>query len=299
MSLPRLFLPWEDEFRRQLSAQVGRGRLELSAQSERDGRRTPPQSPSTVTWLGPTAGRSANCKKNSVLTPRSTCGWLASRPELFQVSVQPQLSQTELGAAKKKRLTEPCVALERQRSREGRFLRRELRGRLQTLSRFGRAAARRSGRSQTAARRRLAERVQTFLAGTQLDQSRLLQEVVAATQKSDITEELVRLQSHVETMTDLIASHEPVGKRLDFLLQEINREVNTVGAKADDAPLRHLVRRSQRGGRKIARTSAECRVTVCRVRLTVSASPDRGCFFCSRLLPERAKPRWPSGCWIG
>ena len=239
MSLPRLFLPWEDEFRRQLSAQVGRGRLELSLNLSG---RTPHTSTVSLNRDLARAYRRAFSelqKELGIDTPLDL-RLLASRPELFQVSVQPQLSQTELGAAKKA-VDRALRSLERQRSREGRFLRRELRGRLQTLSRFGRAAARRSGRSQTAARRRLAERVQTFLAGTQLDQSRLLQEVVAATQKSDITEELVRLQSHVETMTDLIASHEPVGKRLDFLLQEINREVNTVGAKADDAPLRHLV----------------------------------------------------------
>ncbi len=239
MSLPRLFLPWEDEFRRQLSAQVGRGRLELSLNLSG---RTPHTSTVSLNRDLARAYRRAfsELQKELGIDSPLDLRLLASRPELFQVSVQPQLSQTELGAAKKA-VDRALRSLERQRSREGRFLRRELRGRLQTLSRFGRAATRRSGRSQTAARRRLAERVQTFLAGTQLDQSRLLQEVVAATQKSDITEELVRLQSHVETMTALIASHEPVGKRLDFLLQEINREVNTVGAKADDAPLRHLV----------------------------------------------------------
>ena len=239
MSLPRLFLPWEDEFRRQLGAQVGRGRLELSLNLSG---RTPHTSTVSLNRDLARAYRQAfgELQKELGIDAPLDLRLLASRPELFQVSVQPQLSQTELGAAKKA-VDRALRSLERQRSREGRFLRRELRGRLQTLSRFGRAAARRSGRVQTAARRRLAERVQTFLAGTQLDQSRLLQEVVAATQKSDITEELVRLQSHVETMTALIASHEPVGKRLDFLLQEINREVNTVGAKADDAPLRHLV----------------------------------------------------------
>ena len=239
MSLPRLFLPWEDEFRRQLSAEVGRGRLELSLNLS--GRAPHTYTVSLNRDLAQ-AYRQAfgDLQKELDIDTPLDLRMFASWPDLFQVSAQPQLSQTELQTAKKA-VSKALRSLESQRSREGRYLRRELRSRVSTLSKIRRAANRRTGRVQAAARQRLAERVQIFLADTQLDQSRLLQEVVAATQKSDITEELVRLQSHLETMTDLITTHEPVGKRLDFLLQEINREVNTIGAKVDDAPIRHLV----------------------------------------------------------
>jgi len=84
-------------------------------------------------------------------------------------------------------------------------------------------------------------RVTPLLQGVQIEQSRLLQEVVALTQKSDITEEVVRLGSHLEALSDTLRLHEPVGKRIDFLLQEIQREVNTIGAKAEDTMMRHLV----------------------------------------------------------
>ena len=165
---------------------------------------------------------------------------LASRPELFQVGEKPGLSPAERQAARKA-VQDALRALERQRSREGKFLQRDLRRRIASLSKVRRAVAARTGRVQTASRDKLAERVRTFLAGTEVDQARLLQEVVSLTQKSDITEELVRLHSHLEAMTDLLRKHEPVGKRMDFLLQEIIREINTIGAKADDAPIRHLV----------------------------------------------------------
>lgn len=239
LSLPRLFLPWEDEFRQQLSAQVGRGRLELSLNLS--GRAPQTYTVSLNHDLARAYRRAfSDLQKELGIDTPLDLGLLASRPDLLQVSAQPQLSQAELQAAKKA-VSKALHSLERQRSREGRFLRRELRSRVTTLSKLRRAASRRAGHVQAAARQRLTERVQTFLADTQLDQSRLLQEVVAATQKSDITEELARLQSHLETMTDLITKHEPVGKRLDFLLQETNREVNTIGAKTDDAPVRHLV----------------------------------------------------------
>lgn len=239
MSLPRLFLPWEDALRRQVSAAVGRGRLELSLNLS--GRVAQTYTVSLNRDLARAYRRAfGELQKELGIDTLLDLRLLASRPELFQVSTQPQLSQTELQAAQNA-VSKALRSLNGQRSREGRSLRRELRHRVSSLSKIRRAASRRSGRVQAAARQRLTERVKTFLAGTRLDQSRLLQEVVAATQKSDIIEELVRFQSHLEAMTALITTHEPVGKRLDFLLQEINREVNTIGAKADDAPLRHLV----------------------------------------------------------
>ncbi len=239
MSLPRLFLPWEEAFRRQVSAEVSRGRLELSLSLS--GRRPHTYAVSLNRDLARAYRRAfGELQKEFGIDTPPDLRLLASRPDLFQVSAQPQLSQTELQAAHKA-VSKALHSLEDQRSREGRFLRRELRSRVSSLSKIRRAASRRAGRVQAAARQRLTERVKTVLSSAQLDHSRLLQEVVAATQKSDITEELVRLQSHLEAMTELIATHEPVGKQLDFLLQEINREVNTIGAKADEAPLRHLV----------------------------------------------------------
>ncbi len=94
---------------------------------------------------------------------------------------------------------------------------------------------------QETVRARLKERVTDLLRGVEIDQSRLLQEVATLAQRSDITEELVRLHSHLKALAGLLRAHEPVGKRIDFLLQEIQREVNTIGAKADDVDIRHLV----------------------------------------------------------
>ena len=85
------------------------------------------------------------------------------------------------------------------------------------------------------------ERVSLILQGTEVEQSRLLQEVVTLTQKSDITEEIVRFHSHLTALSDLLRALEPVGKRIEFLLQETQREINTIGAKSDDVIIRHTV----------------------------------------------------------
>jgi uncharacterized protein (TIGR00255 family) len=166
--------------------------------------------------------------------------FLTSRPELFQVTEKPQPTQAEVQAVRQA-LHLALSALERQRSREGKFLARDLRTRIAGLERARRAISRRSPVVQGLLREKLRERVTTLLQGVDIDQGRLLQEVAALTQRSDITEELVRLQSHVQALTEALRSHEPVGKRIDFLLQEVQREINTIGAKADDTTIRHLV----------------------------------------------------------
>lgn len=92
-------------------------------------------------------------------------------------------------------------------------------------------------------RRRLRERVTTLLEGqtARLSEERLEQEIALLADKSDITEELVRLESHFAQFEALLGASEPVGRRLDFLLQEISREVNTIGSKSQFAKTAHLV----------------------------------------------------------
>jgi len=72
------------------------------------------------------------------------------------------------------------------------------------------------------------------LAGTQIDETRLLQEVAMFSDKVNITEEIVRFKSHMREFSLLLRSDVPVGRKLDFTIQELNREVNTMGSKCND-----------------------------------------------------------------
>src|SRR6185295_5979047 len=78
------------------------------------------------------------------------------------------------------------------------------------------------------------KRLQDLLAGGQIDEVRLAQEAVMLADRSDISEEIVRLKSHISQMRDVVRSDEEVGKRLDFILQEMNREANTILSKSSD-----------------------------------------------------------------
>ena len=84
-------------------------------------------------------------------------------------------------------------------------------------------------------------RVQALLHGEVPDQARLLQELAVYADRSDLSEELVRLESHMLQFDQTLRSKESVGKTLEFILQEMGREVNTIGSKANDADIAALV----------------------------------------------------------
>ena len=88
---------------------------------------------------------------------------------------------------------------------------------------------------------KLVERVHELLGDVSLDESRILQEVTIYADKVAVAEETVRLRSHIEQLNTFISSDEPVGRKMDFLVQEINRETNTIGSKANDVDIARKV----------------------------------------------------------
>ena len=88
---------------------------------------------------------------------------------------------------------------------------------------------------------KLVERVHELLGDVFLDESRILQEVAIYADKVAVAEETVRLRSHIEQLNAFISSDEPVGRKMDFLVQEINRETNTIGSKANDVDIARKV----------------------------------------------------------
>lgn len=126
---------------------------------------------------------------------------------------------------------------------EGAHLQAELAGRLGRVRATARQIAEQSGEALAYQERRLRERVARLMSNTtqQVDPARLATEIALLADKSDITEELVRLDSHAARFEALLSEDGPVGRRLDFLLQELGREANTVGSKCQDAAMSHLV----------------------------------------------------------
>jgi uncharacterized protein (TIGR00255 family) len=90
-------------------------------------------------------------------------------------------------------------------------------------------------------RRKLKIRLDLLLEGAEMDEARLAQEIALMADRCDITEELVRLSSHFSQFDEVLRLSEPVGRKLDFLMQEMNREVNTIGSKSNDSQITTLV----------------------------------------------------------
>ena len=126
-------------------------------------------------------------------------------------------------------------ALEEMRRREGEALARDLTARLVAIEKGASAIGAAAPQSVEGYRDRLAARVAELSRGMPADPARLAQEVAFFADRVDVAEELTRLASHLAQIRALIGSDAPVGRRLEFLLQEVNREVNTIGSKSQHA----------------------------------------------------------------
>ncbi|HHO47046.1 MAG TPA: YicC family protein [Desulfobacteraceae bacterium] len=126
------------------------------------------------------------------------------------------------------------------REQEGKALKEELLDRLEDFSGCLDRLAARLPEIVKARQKELWERFDNLLAGLDIDPVRLTQEAAIMADKADVTEELVRLRSHISQFTAFLDSTEPVGRRLDFLLQEFLREVNTIASKVSGAETAHL-----------------------------------------------------------
>jgi uncharacterized protein (TIGR00255 family) len=136
---------------------------------------------------------------------------------------------------------EALRGLDEMRKREGQALGEVLLARLAEMSALSRRAEQAPGRRAEAIRARLAEHVATLLQTSErFDPDRLHQEAILIATKADVREELDRLASHISQAEKLIGQAGPVGRRLDFLSQELNREVNTLCAKSNDVDLTNI-----------------------------------------------------------
>ncbi len=132
-------------------------------------------------------------------------------------------------------------ALEAARGAEGEAICREFQSRLRSIRRSVERIKNRLPRVISACQRRLSARIHELTGGIDLNPDRLAQEVALYAERSDVSEELARMQSHLDRFEEMLKSQEAVGRSLDFLLQEMVREVNTIGSKGNDSVISHEV----------------------------------------------------------
>jgi len=144
-------------------------------------------------------------------------------------------------AATEKALMQALEALGAMRQREGEALRRDLESRLATVEGLVVRVETLAPAAVEHHRARLAERVLELTRGIPLDPGRLAQEIALLAERTDVAEEVTRLRSHVGQARQLLGSREPAGRKLDFLVQEMHREANTIGSKSQHAEISTVV----------------------------------------------------------
>ena len=124
---------------------------------------------------------------------------------------------------------------------EGEKLYNDISSRLDEIERLTALAEERSPVTVKAYRDKLTARMNEVLQNTDIDENRILMEAAIFADKVAVNEEIVRLRSHVSQLRDMLLSDEPVGRKLDFLIQELNREANTLGSKGNDSEMARIV----------------------------------------------------------
>ena len=132
-------------------------------------------------------------------------------------------------------------ALIQMREEEGKHLGEDILSRLESIEKNGEFIKSRQSESVRAYKERLEERIKLLSNGVEIDPLRIAQETAIMADRCDVTEEVVRLESHINQFKNLLKKNQPLGRKLEFLIQEINREANTIGSKTIDSEVSQTV----------------------------------------------------------
>jgi uncharacterized protein (TIGR00255 family) len=238
--LSNTFYPLEDRIKAYISSRISRGRVDIFLQSA--GPEKNRNGNMTINWpLAETGWRLlTELKKKLDLPGPIDLTHLLSLKDLI-VYREPSLSEEDLWLKLSHPLKEVFDDLQKMRLQEGRNLTRDLQDRLKFIQERAEEISTRVSLVVEAYRIRLKDRVEKLTRGLEMDPARLAQEVALLADRSDISEELIRLKSHGKQFKSLFKENQPAGKKMEFLLQEMNREVNTIGSKSMDSEISHLV----------------------------------------------------------
>ncbi len=163
---------------------------------------------------------------------------IARMPDVLTVT-EAEEDQDAVAALMEAALNEALDGLIAMRRREGEAMKADLSGRVDAIKRMTDAVEARYPQTVEEYTQRLKAAVQE-LVGSEVDETRLMMEVAIMADRSAIAEETVRLNSHVQQLRELFESDQPIGRRIDFIVQELNREVNTISSKSQDIPITQL-----------------------------------------------------------
>ncbi len=237
--LPRNFLFAEDTVKQTVSAGVSRGKVDVfvSAQASQDS--------GTVVSVNEELARGY---RDAVVRIAETLGLesglnafsLARFPDVLTVERR-ELDKDKAAAALSEITAKAVEEFNAMREREGERLRRDMLGKLETIEGLVSVVEERSPQTVKEYRERLEARLRDILTDRSLDEQRVITEAAIFADRTAVDEETVRLRSHIAQFRTMLEEGSPIGRKMDFLVQEFNRESNTIGSKCSDASLAKVV----------------------------------------------------------
>jgi uncharacterized protein (TIGR00255 family) len=238
--MPSQFLPLEDRIKKLISTKISRGRVEVSIKMKNGSR--------TVADVGVNvplakAYYAALCELSDTMKieGKVELQTLLSMQGII-IPVEPEEDVERTWSVLALCVNEALKGVEAMRISEGMAIYQDFEGRIQCVEKELLRLKELASTVLTQGHLRLKERIAKLTQGAvEIDPDRLAQEVALLADKSDITEEIVRAESHLKQFRSIVEAEGPAGRALDFLLQELNREVNTIGSKGGDAQLSQIV----------------------------------------------------------
>jgi len=237
LRLPRSLAALELDARRLVQARLERGRVDVTVQV------TPLTGTATQrVQLDAPLAREYIARAQAVADELGLAAvpgveWVLERPGVMRLEDAEPAEPSAPWPLLERALTQALEELVQRRGAEGERLVDALRTLHADLTTTVESMAARAPAASARREQRLRERLRSLLADTAVDESRILTEAAIWAEKTDVTEELARLRAHLAEFSLALEKGGPVGRALDFLIQELNREVNTVGSKADDLEL--------------------------------------------------------------
>ena len=233
----------EADVRALVARRVARGRIELSVSIQQR------QVPAVDVEFNEDFARALEsaldqARARGLVTGTLTPGDLLRMPQAITIrdrQTDDEDAQKAVAEQTRDAIDQALTELDVMRSREGDHLRADLDARRTLVANLVERVAVAADEGRSAMEQRLAERVRELRVELQADEAVVAQEIVRAAARSDISEEIARFRGHVSHWVTLADAPEPCGRKLDFLLQEMNREVNTMGSKADGLRVSELI----------------------------------------------------------